>query len=73
MPPATAPYPSSGTAADKVRALEKTLAGVGYLADDRTALAAFLAMALDKPLLVEGPAGVGKTDLARALAEGLGR
>ncbi len=73
MPPATAPHPPSGTAADKVRALEKTLAGVGYLADDRTALAAFLAMALDKPLLVEGPAGVGKTDLARALAEGLGR
>lgn len=73
MPPASALPLPSGTAADEVRALEKTLASVGYLADDRTALAAFLAMALDKPLLVEGPAGVGKTDLARALAEGLGR
>ncbi|MGH7284562.1 MAG: AAA family ATPase [Polyangiaceae bacterium] len=60
-------------AATKIRDLEKKLGGAGYLADDKTALAAFLAMELDKPLLVEGPAGVGKTDLARALAEALGR
>ena len=46
---------------------------VGYLADDSTALVAFLAAKLGKPILVEGPAGVGKTQLAKSLAETLGR
>ena len=41
----------------------------GYLTDDATALTAYLAGALEKPLLVEGPAGVGKTELAKAIAE----
>ncbi|MBP9112858.1 MAG: MoxR family ATPase [Polyangiaceae bacterium] len=49
------------------------LLGAGYFADDRTSLAVSLALELERPVLIEGPAGVGKTDLARAAAEALGR
>ncbi|MGP3963668.1 AAA family ATPase [Nonomuraea sp. 3N208] len=44
------------------------LAAVDYLADDAISTSVFLAAALGKPLLVEGPAGVGKTQLAKAVA-----
>src|SRR4051794_2801088 len=56
---------------DKLQSVEVTsdsLASVGYLAGESTALVSFLAAKLGKPVLVEGPAGVGKTELAKALS-----
>jgi MoxR-like ATPase len=49
------------------------LGKAGYLADGSTALVAFLAGKLGKPVLVEGPAGVGKTELAKAISRATGR
>jgi MoxR-like ATPase len=49
------------------------LRSVGYLPGESTALVSYLATKLGKPILVEGPAGVGKTELAKALAGYLGR
>lgn len=51
----------------------ESLASVGYLADESAALVTHLAQRLGKPVLVEGPAGVGKTELAKALSRATGR
>src|SRR3954469_15330574 len=50
----------------------KRLADAGYLADQATATTTYLAGVLEKPLLVEGPAGVGKTELAKAISRATG-
>lgn len=58
------------TSPDDVRAL---LSGGGYLADEAIATTVFLGLKLGRPLLLEGEAGVGKTEIARVLAASLGR
>jgi MoxR-like ATPase len=67
MPSPQTPAPTS------VADVAAGLRGAGYLPGESTALVAFLASKLGKPVLVEGPAGVGKTELAKALSSYLGR
>jgi MoxR-like ATPase len=62
----------SGTP-ESVGEVREALAEVDYLADEPAALVSFLAQRLGKPVLVEGPAGVGKTELAKALSRATGR
>jgi MoxR-like ATPase len=56
-----------------VAEVKEALGKVGYLADEPAALVSFLAQRLGKPVLVEGPAGVGKTELAKAIARATDR
>lgn len=64
----TAHQPVFGSVAD----VTERLGATGYLASTAVATTVFLADRLGKPLLVEGPAGVGKTELAKAVAEATG-
>src|SRR5690242_10749415 len=58
---------------DSPEALERALRSAYYLADEGLATAAYLALALGKPLLLEGSPGVGKTEAAKAIAAVLAR
>jgi MoxR-like ATPase len=58
---------------DTVDDVTGALADYGYIADRQLATAVFVQTRLDKPLLVEGPAGVGKTELAKAVSAATGR
>jgi MoxR-like ATPase len=62
--------PTDFASVDDVR---ERFAAAGYLTDERLATTVFLQTRLDKPVLLEGPAGVGKTQLAQSLAEVTGR
>ena len=65
--------PSNETVPQSVPEVKDALGKVGYLADEPAALVSFLAQRLGKPVLVEGPAGVGKTELAKAISRATGR
>ena len=56
---------------DEVRKIQELLEQQAYVTDAAVATSLYLAMALGKPLLVEGPAGVGKTEIAKVLASAL--
>src|SRR5690606_22413179 len=58
---------------DSVEDVQKQLEKQGYICDKRIATVVFLAERLEKPVLVEGPAGVGKTELAKVVAAASGR
>ncbi|WP_298494127.1 MoxR family ATPase [uncultured Maritimibacter sp.] len=58
---------------DTIDGVEAMLAGENYVVGRALATVTFLALKLGRPLFLEGEAGVGKTELAKALAQGLGR
>ena len=51
--------------------IKKMLAEQGYITNDAVAMSVYLSLQLKKPLLVEGPAGVGKTEIAKVMARAL--
>ncbi|MEN7547177.1 MoxR family ATPase [Rapidithrix thailandica] len=51
--------------------IKEMLEAQGYIADDPIVMSVFLAIRLDKPILIEGPAGVGKTEIAKVMAKAL--
>src|SRR6186997_2760417 len=55
----------------ELKDIKKMLLSQGYITDDSVAMSVFLSLQLKKPLLVEGPAGVGKTEIAKVMANAL--
>jgi len=65
---ATSPYTHAGRGFDSVDELDEALRGEKYVADRSLATTLFLTLQMRKPLLLEGEAGVGKTEIAKVLA-----
>ena len=63
----------ASTLPDSVAATAALLAGQGYIADPALATTVHLALAMRRPLFLEGEPGTGKTEIAKALSAGLGR
>src|SRR5213080_3169335 len=57
---------------DEIRKLQELMEAADYVTDAPIATSVYLAMRLQKPLLIEGPAGVGKTEVAKVMARMLG-
>jgi MoxR-like ATPase len=55
----------------KLHEIKKMLLEQGYITDESVAMSVFLSLQLQKPLLIEGPAGVGKTEIAKVMAKAL--
>ena len=55
----------------ELKDIKRMLHEQGYITDDSVAMSVFLSLQLNKPLLVEGPAGVGKTEIAKVMARAL--
>ena len=55
----------------ELKDIKKMLHAQGYITDDSVAMSVFLSLQLNKPLLIEGPAGVGKTEIAKVMANAL--
>src|SRR3954454_17558492 len=64
----SAPFVAEQKPSPAIEAVESGLAAQGYIASRQIATAVYLSQEIEKPILVEGPAGVGKTELAKAIA-----
>ena len=62
---------STATSPDSIESVQELLRGQGYIADRSLAVPIFLSLRLQRPLFLEGEAGVGKTEIARALSAAL--
>lgn len=56
-----------------IKAIQEKLSEVGYISSDEITTSMFLALSLNKPVLIEGPPGVGKTELAKSISKSLNR